>query len=192
MINYIWAGMILASVAAAAIFSDVSLLGDAAMEGASGAAAMMLDMIGVYALWMGILEIAKRSELIDMIAKKMNWLINLIFSGRKTKKASSYIAMNLSANLLGMGNAATPFGVKAIEELNKTNDKKDTASDDMCMFIIVNATSVQLVPLGIIALRSATGAVQPADIVPATVLTTLVTTTVGIILGKVFARVWKK
>ncbi|MBR4078974.1 MAG: nucleoside recognition protein, partial [Christensenellaceae bacterium] len=111
-----------------------------------------------------------------------------LFKGLKKGTATAYITMNLVANMLGMGSAATPFGLKAMEELQKQNKDTDRASHEMCLFLIVNTASVQLLPLSIIAIRSAAGSADPTDIVIPAFLATLGTAILGIILAKICAK----
>lgn len=188
--NYLWACLIVASILVAAFTGNIPHLGDAAISGAVSAATLCLNMIGVFALWMGIMNIAKQAGMMENLAKRMKRLLHFIFSGEKTEQAASLIALNLSANMLGMGNAATPAGVAAIAELNKTA-KGNTASDDMCMLLIVNSSSVQLIPLTIIALRSAAGSASPSDIILPTFIVTMMTTVAGIFAAKLFAHISK-
>ena len=191
VINYLWAIIIIASIASAIFSGNLSLLANAAMNGAKDAALLCINLIGVYALWMGLLNIAQKSGLVNIIAKWLGFLIKPLFKDKKSKESTSMITLNLSANFLGMGNAATPFGIKAVEEMQKSNKDKKTATDDMCMLLIINASSIQLLPLSIIALRSAAGAQNPADIVLTTLLATTVTTAVGILSAKIMKKFWK-
>ncbi|MEZ4358221.1 MAG: nucleoside recognition domain-containing protein [Eubacteriales bacterium] len=191
VINYLWAIIIIASIASAIFSGNLALLANAAMDGAKDAALLCVNLIGVYALWMGILNIAQKSGLVKKIAKLLGFIIKPLFKDKKSEEATSMITLNLSANVLGMGNAATPYGIKAIEEMQKSSKDKKTATDDMCMFLIINASSIQLLPLSVIALRSASGAQNPADIVLTTLLATTVTTCVGILSAKIMKRFWK-
>ena len=193
MINYLWAIIIIGAFIISFFTGKADLLADAALNSAKDAAMLCINMVGAYALWMGILNIAKESGLVDKIAKKLGFIIRKLFTGVKNNtRAISMIALNLSANILGMGNAATPFGIKAIEEMQKGNPDKKTATDDMCMLLVINASSVQLLPLSIIALRSATGSANPADIVVSTLITTVITTATGITAVKIIQKFGRK
>lgn len=191
MINYLWAIIIIASIASAIFSGNLTLLANAAMDGAKDAALLCINLIGVYALWLGLLNIAQKSGLINIISKWLSFIIKPLFKEKKSKEATSMITLNLSANILGMGNAATPFGIKAVEEMQKSNNDKKTATDDMCMFLVINASSIQLLPLSIIALRSASGAQNPADIVLTTLIVSSIATVVGILSVKILRRFWK-
>lgn len=189
MVNYIWAFLIVAGVVVGLFTGGAQAVSDAALNGAKDAALLCVSLIGAYALWLGILNIAKDAGLVDAIAKKMKKIIRWLFPGVPEGHAAiGYITLNIVANMLGMGNAATPFGLKAIKELQGLNPEKKKASDSICMLLIVNAASVQILPLTVIALRSVTGSANPADIVLPTLLATTVATSVGIISGKIFQR----
>jgi spore maturation protein A len=186
MVNFIWAFLIIAGTLVGLINGRAQAVSEAAINGAKDAALLCISLIGAYALWLGVLNIANAAGLVRAIAKKMRRMIQWLFPGVPEGAASGYITMNIVANMLGMGNAATPFGLKAMKELQKINPEKERASDPMCMFLIVNASSVQILPLTVIALRSAAGSAAPAEIVLSALLATTVTTAVGITAGKIF------
>lgn len=192
MINYIWAFLILAGTVVGIATGRAQAVGDAAIEGAKEAGLLCVSLIGAYALWLGILNVAKQAGLIESLAKRMRGIICRLFPGvPSNSEASGYITLNIVANMLGMGNAATPFGLKAMKELQALNRHKNEASDAMCMLLIINASSVQLLPLTVIALRSAAGSAAPAEIVLTALLSTTVTTIVAIIAGKIWQRYLK-
>jgi spore maturation protein A len=189
MINYIWAFLIVTGTLVGLFTGGAQAVSEAAMNGAKDAALLCVSLIGAYVLWLGVLNIAKDAGLVDAIAKRMKRVIRWLFPGiPEGSPAIGYITLNIVANMLGMGNAATPFGLKAIKELQDLNTDKKKASDSICMLLIVNASNVQILPLTVIALRSVTGAAAPADIVLSTLLATAVATTVGIFSGKIFQR----
>ncbi len=193
MIKYIWAAMIVIGVAAGIATGGAEAVSDAVLSGAKDAAELCLSMIGVYALWLGILNIADASGIIKSITKIAEKPVSKLFSGiKRGSQTVAYITMNLVANMLGMGNAATPFGLKAMDELQKENPHPETATHDMCTFIILNTASVQLLPLSIIAVRSAAGSKSPADIVLTSFIATLFTAVFGVTLGKIIAARQKK
>ena len=171
------------------VILSISWVSDAAMNSAKDSITLCFSLVGVYALWMGILKIAQESGMVQGIAKKCEGLICKLFRGvKRGSEALGYISLNLVANMLGMGNAATPFGLKAMAELQKTNPNKKVASNAMCMLLIVNASSLQLLPLTIIGLRSAAGAENPSDITLTALIATTVTTVVAIIVAKLCER----
>ena len=192
MVNYIWAFLIIVGILAGFLTGSVQEVSDAAINGAKDAALLCVSLIGAYALWLGVLNIAREAGLVNAIAKKMRGIIRWLFPGiPEDSPASGYITLNIVANMLGMGNAATPFGLKAMKELQALNREKYKATDAMCMLLIVNASSVQILPLTVIALRSAAGSAAPAEIVLSALMATTVTTVVGIAAGKIIRSIIK-
>lgn len=162
--NYIWCAMIIISIIVSIFNGTVSETIDAAFEGAKSAVFTVLSFAGVMCFWTGIMKIAEKSGLSQKIEKLLRPIINFLFpnSGDEAKK---YIAMNMSANLLGMGNAATPMGIKAMSCLDRENANPLYASDNMCMLVVLNTTSIQLIPTTIIALRVAASSADPFSII---------------------------
>ena len=181
MINYIWAFLIVVGTLVGIATGKAEAVSAAAIDGAKDAALLCISLIGTYALWLGVLNIAKDAGLIAAIARRMRVVIKRLFPGvPKDSAASGYITLNIVANMLGMGNAATPFGLKAMKELQELNAHKHRATDAMCMLLIINASSVQLMPLTVIALRSAAASTAPGEIVLTALIATSITTIVGI------------
>lgn len=187
MMKYIWAGILICSTIIGILTGGIREVSDAAMAGAKDAAALAVSMIGTYALWLGILNILEKSGAVRAIARRSERVVLRLFKGLKKGAATAYITMNLVANMLGMGSAATPFGLKAMEELKKQSTCGETASHEMCLFLIINTASVQLLPLSIIAVRAAAGSAAPAEIVVPSFLATLGTAVFSIILAKLCA-----
>lgn len=162
--NYIWCGMIVISIVVSIFTGTVSETVNGAFEGAKNAVFMVLSFAGVMCFWTGLLKVAEKSGLSQKIEKLLKPLIRFLFprAGEESKK---YIAMNMTANLLGMGNAATPMGIKAMQNLDKENKRLEYASDDMCMLVVLNTTSLQLIPTTIISLRVAAGSENPFSVV---------------------------
>ena len=189
MINWLWAFLIIFGIILALFTGSIEPLVNVITSSAKDAAVLLITLMGTYTLWLGVLNIAKKSGLIEQIAKKAEPIIAFLFKDiPKQSKANGLITMNIIANMLGMGNAATPFGLMAMKELQKYNPNKEKAADAMCMLLIINATSVQLLPLTVISLRVAAGSISPTDIILTSLITTFVTTLTGIILGKIFAK----
>lgn len=189
MINYIWAFLIVVGTVVGIASGNAQAVSDAAVDGAKEAALLCISLIGAYALWLGVLNIAKNAGIVSAIAKRMRKLIGWLFSDiKKNSKATGYITLNIVANMLGMGNAATPFGLKAMKALQEENPNKSLATHSMCMLLVINASSVQIIPLTVIALRSAAGSTAPAEIVLTAFLATSITTIVGITAAKIFKR----
>ena len=146
----------------------------AILDGASDGATLIIGMVGAYCLWLGLLGIARDSGMTEKLARLMKKPLSLLFRGiRDNEEAMSMVTMNIVANMLGMGNAATPFGIKAIAAMNR--EKVKTPTDDMCLFLILNTASVQLLPTSIIAVRRAAGSAAPGSIVVPSLAATFLT-----------------
>ncbi len=163
-VNYIWCAMIIISIIVSVFNGTVSETIDAAFEGARSAVFTVLSFAGVMCFWTGIMKIAEKSGLSQKIEKLLRPIINFLFPN-SGDEAKNYIAMNMSANLLGMGNAATPMGIKAMSCLDRENANPLYASDNMCMLVVLNTTSIQLIPTTIIALRVAASSADPFSII---------------------------
>lgn len=163
--NYIFAAMIIISLICATVTGRLDATVTAAFEGADAAVQTLLSMAGVMCFWTGFLKIAENSGAASKAAKLLEPLVNWLFKG-ENKKAKEYISMNMTANILGMGNAATPMGIKAMEELEKTNPDKEKPSRSMKMLVAMNTASIQLVPTTILSLRAAAGSADAASVMP--------------------------
>ncbi len=186
MLNIIWGFFLIGGILAGAFLGRMDLLTNAILDGGKGAIQLAITMAGVIATWSGVLKIAERGGMIDLLSDKMEPFLSFLFpSIPKKHPARTYIAANFVANFLGLGWAATPAGLLAMKELAILNKRqKGTASNAMCMFLVVNMSSLQLVTVNIIAYRTEYGSAAPAEIVGAGIVATLVTTLVGIILAK--------
>lgn len=181
MLNYIWAFMILVGILYGSVTGNISAVGNGIIDSAKEAISLCITMLGVMALWTGIMEIANSSGLIKAATNRIIPVIRGLFPGiPKGHKAWNYISLNIIANVLGLGWAATPAGLKAMEELQGLNNS-DAASDEMCTFLIINISSLQLIPVNIIAYRSQYGSVNPAAIVAPAILATLISTLAAVI-----------
>ncbi len=201
MLNYLWAGMILTGIVFGAFNGKMANMTNAALDSAGDAVTLCITMIGVMSFWTGIMEIASRAGIIEAASKKMGPLIRFLFPDLPADhKANEHIATNFIANVLGLGWAATPAGLRAMEELGKLEDdrrnrkisgpvrKKGIASNEMCTFLIINISSLQLIPVNVIAYRSQYGSVNPAAIVGAGILATAVSTGAAVIFCKIMDR----
>ncbi len=168
MMNWIWLVMIAASLILAVINGRIDAVTGALLESAGEAVGLCISLLGVICLWSGFMKIAQRSGLIMLISKAVKPVLGILFPAlRNRDSAMGAIMMNLSANFLGMGNAATPLGLKAMAELQRLNRGSHEASDEMCMFLVLNASAIQLIPATIIAVRTALGSSKPAGITAA-------------------------
>lgn len=190
MMNYIWSALILVSIICALVTGKINSLSASVLEGASEGVTLIISLLGMMALWSGIMKIAQEAGITDFLAKIFAPLIKLIFPDCPPQsKASKAICMNITANLLGLGNAATPFGIKAMQELKKQSGAKTScATNSMIMFVIINTASLQLIPTFLCALRQNYGSENPLGITPVLWVTSLISLTAGIISAKIFER----
>ena len=220
MLNYIWAFMILIGVVYGAFTGKMAEVTTAALDSAGDAVSLCITMIGVMALWVGLMEIAQKSGLIAKLTRGIQPFISFLFPRiPKGHPAREYIATNLIANVLGLGWACTPAGLKAMEELAKLEEERRTAgylagdgkdggktpgafasmeqegrmrervaSNEMCTFLILNISSLQLIPVNMIAYRSQYGSVNPAGIIAPAIVATFVSTAVAVVYCKVKDR----
>lgn len=188
MLNKIWAGMLLAAFITGVATGRISEVSDALMTGAKDAASLCFSLLGIMCLWTGLAKIAEKSGLTNILAAALYPVTRILFPRlKKNSAALNAIVMNIVANLLGMGNAATPLGIKAMKELDKLNPDKKTATDEMCMFAVINTASVQLIPATLIALRETYGSQNPGEIILAVWFTSIIVIFVGTTLAKIFA-----
>lgn len=189
MLNYIWAGMILLGVIYGVCTGKMSALTGGALDSAGEAVSLCITMAGVMALWMGLMEIAQESGMITKMTKGIRPFLKFMFPRLpEDHPAGEYIATNLIANVLGLGWACTPAGLKAMEqlaELEEQRGKKVTAaSNEMCTFLILNISSLQLIPVNMIAYRSQYGSANPAVIIAPALVATLFSTIISVIYCK--------
>lgn len=158
------------------------------INGATSAVELVISIIGIVCFWSGMMEIADKSGITKAIAKFFSPVLSKLFRNvDKDSPAMRYVSLNISANLLGLGNAATPFGLSAMQELKKLNHGKAEASDDMLLFVVLNTASLQLIPTTLCAYRQSYGSSAPFEIIPAVWLTSIVALTVGITVAKVLS-----
>ena len=189
MLNSLWAGMILIGIIFAAFTGRIPEITDAALDSSKEAVTLCITMIGVMAFWMGLMEIASKAGMIEKGAKMLKPFVRFLFPEvPEGHKAGEHITTNIIANFLGLGWAATPAGLKAMEELGKLNHGSPVASNAMCNFLILNISSLQLIPVNVIAFRSQYGSVNPTGIVGPAIVATLISTAVGVLFCKVKDR----
>ena len=189
MLNYIWFGMIFISIVVAFFNGRLEFVTDAFITSSKSAIEMCIELLGIMCMWLGIMKIAESAGIIEGISAKMRPITKMIFRGVPgNHPAMGAMIMNIVANLMGLGNAATPLGIKAMHELQKLNNKKDTASKPMCMFLIINTCSVQLIPATLIAIRSASGSTSPTSVIGPVWVASIIAMLSGIILAKIMER----
>ncbi len=189
MVGYLWAGMICLAVLTAALSGNIDLITPSIFASAEQGVTVAFGLISIMTFWLGIMKIIEKSGIIEAIKKILRPLAYFLFPGiPRDHAAMSAILMNLSASILGLGSAATPFGIKAMEELQKLNSQRDTASNEMCTLLALNTSSLTLLPTTVIALRAAAGSLNPAEIVGTTIIATLCSSTVAVAADRILRR----
>lgn len=186
MLNILWVIMIAGGIFFAAFHGTMGQITESFISSSTEAVNLCIFMLGVIGVWNGIMEIAVKSGLMKKIAKTMYPFIHWLFPDIPPRhKANEYIAANMAANILGLGWAATPAGLKAMRELQKLEEGGGRASDMMCAFLVLNISSLQLVPINMIAYRSQYGSVNPAAVVLPAICATMISTIAGIVFIKI-------
>lgn len=189
MLNYLWGFMVVAGIVYGVMTGNVAAAGNGALEAADDAVELCITMAGVMGIWCGVMEIARTSGLIDGITEKLRPVIRWLFPEvPQDHEAIGYISTNFIANILGLGWAATPAGLKAMEELAKLNKNKERATNAMCTFLVLNISSLQLIPVNIIAYRSEYGSVNPAAVAGPALVATTISTIVAVVFCKLMER----
>lgn len=190
--NYIFFILIVGSIIIGAINGKLQDVVNAVMSGAELSVKVAFSLIGIMAFWLGMMKIAQKAGIIDWISKVLKPIAKLLFNEiPPDSPATGDIAMNFSANAFGLSNAATPFGIKAMEELQKVNKDKTSASNAMCMFLGMNTAGFQLIPTTVLAVLVGVGYENPTEIIAPTLLVTLIAFISAIILSKIFQKLWK-
>lgn len=193
MINGIWLFMIIAGIIVFMLKGNsgemISVMGDSAQS----AVELLIALTGIMAIWSGIIKICEKSGIVDFIAKFLALPMRLFFPGleKKNKRALGNIIMNISTNAMGLSNAATPFGIKAMEELQVINENKERASDYMVTFLIVNAACIQLLPTTVISIMAGLKSANPTGIIGPTIITTLIALASGLISSVFLKKFYK-
>lgn len=189
MMNYIWAAIMLISIVTAFFTGKIDMVASASVQGAISGVTFILELVGVMCFWTGIMAIAERGKLIDVLSRLLRPLTRILFPDISPKSsAMNAIVMNMTANMLGMSNAATPLGLRAMVELDKLNNKRNTASNAMCMFVIINTASIQLIPATLIAIRTSAGSHAPTEVIVPIWIVSAMAVTVGVVSAKIFEK----
>ena len=189
MLNYIWGGMILLSLITSFFTGRVDATAAAAAEGAGAAVELCLTLLGILCLWTGLAKIGEKAGLVSLLSRLLAPLLRILFPKlEKDAPVRGSIVMNLVANLLGMGNAATPLGIKAMGELQKRNRFRSTASNEMCMLVVLNTASLQLFPTTLLSLRQVYGPASPAVILLPIWLVSICALMAGVTAAKILER----
>lgn len=189
MLNILWPIFIILSVIYAIIFGNIEEVNTGIFNSLSEAVELSITFLGTICLWSGIMEIAKKTSLINKLNKLLKPFINFLFPDLKNNEmAKQEISMNMIANILGLGNAATPLGIKAMKTMQKENKSKDTLSNSMMMFIVINTASIQLIPTNVIAIRTSLNSQNPTSIIIPVWIATIVAGIVGITVTKILIK----
>lgn len=205
MLNYLWGFMIIIGVVFAAFNGNLPSVTEAALDSAKEAVTLCITMVGVMSFWVGLMKVAERAGIIEGASKKLEPFLNFLFPDiPKDHKAREHISTNIIANFFGLGWAATPAGIKAMEELENLEEERrkhpvkgkkgvprGIANTEMCTFLIVNISSIQLIPINIIAYRSQYGSTNPTGIVGGAIVATTISTVAGIIFARMMERIRK-
>ncbi len=190
MLNKLWGFMILLGILFAAATGHIGDVGTAAIDSSKEAVTLCVTMLGIMSMWTGLMNIAKKAGIIEALTRGLRPVLAFLFPGvPREHKANEYMAANMISNVLGLGWAATPVGLKAMEELKELNHGSHIASADMCTFLIINISSLQLIPVNIIAYRSQYGSVSPTSIIGMGLAATLVSTAAGVIFSVIARKV---
>lgn len=189
MLNIIWPAFIILSFIYALLTGRINEINNGIFESVSDAVELSITFLGTICLWNGIMEIVKRTSLIEKLTKFLNPIIKRLFPELKNnEQAKEEISMNIIANVLGLGNAATPLGLKAMKTMQKENKQKDILSNAMAMFIVLNTASLQLIPTNVIAIRTSLNSNNPTQIIFPVWIATIVAAIVGIFATKIITR----
>lgn len=189
MINYIWFLMIFLGLIVGIFTGNGEGISNAIIGSIDSTVTFIIGLVGLMCFWCGVMKVAEKSGFTEKLAKLMKPILKLIFKeAAKDEKALGAIVMNITANMMGLGNAATPFGIKAMEEMDRLNNEKGRASNDMALFLVLNAACIQLVPSTVLSIRAAAGSSNPGVIILPAIISTGTAAIVGVICCKILQR----
>ena len=189
MINYIWFVMIFLGLIVGIFTGNGEGISNAIIGSIDSTVSFIIGLVGLMCFWCGVMKVAEKSGFTEKLAKLMKPILKLIFKeSAKDEKALGAIVMNITANMMGLGNAATPFGIKAMEEMDRLNNEKGRASNDMALFLVLNAACIQLVPSTVLSIRVAAGSTNPGVIILPAIISTGTAAIVGVICCKILQR----
>lgn len=189
MLNKLWPAFLIISIIFAILNGKIGELNSSIFESANSAVQLTITLFGTLCFWNGIMQIAIKSSLVDTICKILNPLIKILFPEiKKGGKTHKEISMNIIANMLGLGNAATPLGLKAMQSMQDENKNKDKLSNSMVMFIIINTASIQIIPTTVIAIRNSLNSVEPSKIILPVWLVTICAAASAVLAGKIITK----
>jgi len=189
MLNYIWFGLMAIALVVAAFNGTADAVSKAAIDSAKTAVEISLGLIGVMTLWLGIMRVAEASGLVTLLGRALRPFLRVLFPDvPKDHPANGSIVLSIAANMLGLSNAATPFGIKAMEELQTLNESKDSATNAQVMFMVLNTSGVQLIPATMIGVLAAAGSTMPTAIISTSIVATFIGTVAALISAKLLQR----
>ncbi|NLJ26214.1 MAG: spore maturation protein [Firmicutes bacterium] len=190
MINWIWFLLLASGIVLAASNNSAGLVTDAILEAASDAITLVIGLLGLISFWSGLMEIAERAGLTDLLARMLRPITRRLFPDVPPDHgAMGAIILSISANILGIGNAATPLGIRAMEKLDELNHEPGTATDAMCTFVALTTSSLTIIPITVIALRAAAGSQDPAKVIAPTLIATSFSTLAAIMTDWAWRRI---
>ena len=193
MLNYLWGFMIVLGVTVGVIRGDIGAVSNATLTSSKEAVMLCITMLGIMSMWTGIMQIAKKCGVVEAFTKVLRPVIRFLYpSIPKEHIVNEYIASNMIANILGLGWAATPVGLMAMKELKALNKDSEIASCDMCTLLIINISSLQLIPVNIIAYRTQYGSVNPAEILAAGLLATICSSLIGVAFAVIMRNYYSR
>lgn len=188
--NYIWAIMILFSFVSAIFNGGMQSLSDAVIGGGQSAIDLCISLTGMMCLWGGIMNVAQQSGFTVLISRILSPVFRVLFKNvKKNSDTAQAVSMNVTANLLGLGNAATPLGLEAIKRMQKDNFNKNVATNDMTIFVVMNSSAMRIIPTTVAMMRSKYNSLSPMEIMPATWVCTAMSLTVGICVSKILGKI---
>lgn len=189
MLNIIWPIFIIISFTFAILSGNIEELNTSIFASTTEAINLSINLLGTICLWNGIMKIANETNIIEKLTKILEPLINLLFPElKKNKKIKKEISMNVVANILGLGNAATPLGLKAMQSMQEENPKKDTVTNSMMTFIVLNTASIQLIPTTVLSIRNSLGSANPTDIVLPVWIATISAAIGGMVMTRIIIK----
>lgn len=189
MINYIWFIMIFFGLIVGIFTGNGEGMSNAIISSINSTVTFIIGLVGLMCFWCGVMKVAQNSGFTEKLAKLMKPILKIIFKdAAKDEKVLGAIVMNITANMMGLGNAATPFGIKAMQEMDRLNKEKGVASNDMSLFLVLNAACIQLVPSTVISIRAAVGSSNPGSIILPAVIASTVAAITGVVLCKILQR----
>lgn len=189
MINYIWFFMIAFGIVISIFTGKAEIVSKAIINSTTSTVELVIGLLGAISLWCGIMRIAQESGLTDKLSRVLKPILKVLFKdASKSENAMGAIVMNLTSNMMGLSNAATPFGIKAMQELEKININKGTATNEMALFLVLNAACIQFLPTSVISIRAVCGSQNPGSIILPAIVTTGVAAFMGIIYCKILEK----